>query len=283
MTDTNTTITEAEAVAALTKAAARPEVMDFDAVDHVPVYVPDGGKVEWHDGRRNAATPPRKQGAAHLHDAASFGTYVNAHTVDGTVIYGNAPDGRIVAVVNDHIPYQDTAGWGDHTATWKLRHSPAWTAWTRHAGQWLNQRQFAEHLEDNAADVIEPSAAEMLEVAQTLQANKSVAFRTHTRLRDGQTQLQYEETVESRAGERGQLEVPTMFTIGVPVYDGLDAYKLTARFRFRVNDGNLSVMYRLDRTADVLSAAFDQAWAAALAEVPDSIVRLLGTPPDKRL
>lgn len=279
MTDTTAT-TEAAVVADLTRATATPEVVAAHDVDLATVFVPGHGQLTLVDERRRGYAPPRKIGQVALHDAESLAAYVNAHRTDGTALYGDARGASIVAVLNDHEPgAAAAAGWGDHTATWKLRHTPQWAAWHGHAGQWMSQRAFAEHLEDNAADVIEPSAADMLEVAQTLQANKSVAFRAHTRLRDGQTQLTYEETIESKAGQRGQLDVPTTFAIGVAVFDGLDAYKLQARFRFRVSDGDLAVMYRLERTTDVLAEAFNQAWHLVLPLVDDVDLSVLGTPP----
>ncbi len=113
-----------------------------------------------------------------------------------------------------------------------------------------------ELVEEGLEDIVEPPAAGMLEVAQSLQAAKSVAFRSGTRLQDGQVQLVWEETIEAKAGQKGDLTIPEVFVLGLCPYEGSDPFRVRARLRYRINDGALQMGYVLDRPEDVLEAAF---------------------------
>jgi uncharacterized protein YfdQ (DUF2303 family) len=126
---------------------------------------------------------------------------------------------------------------------------------------------FRSHL-PNFAD---PTAADMLELAQTFQATTKVDFASSQRVKSGETQLNYTEQQAAAAGKKGQLAIPDTFDIGVQVYDQVGAaYKVTARFRYRITGGELRLGYRLNRPTDVLQAAFD--------EVVGHVERGAGTP-----
>lgn len=89
-------------------------------------------------------------------------------------------------------------------------------------------------------------------------------------MQSGETQLNYTEQQNATAGKKGQLAIPDTFHIGIRVYDNLgQPYKLGARFRYRINGGNLALGYRLTRPKDVLQAAFDD----VVAEVEKATAR----------
>lgn len=121
-----------------------------------------------------------------------------------------------------------------------------------------------------------PTAAEFLELAQNFQATKAVNFASGTRLGNGQNQLVYEETIQARAGERGQLEIPETFTLGIPVFEGDAAYSLIARLRYRIQDGKLVLWYDLDRPHKIIDDAVKQLRVAIEAET--GLVGFNGTP-----
>ncbi len=45
-----------------------------------------------------------------------------------------------------------------------MRHSPEWDTWQSKDGEKCNQMDFAEFVEDNAPDIVNPDAATILEV-----------------------------------------------------------------------------------------------------------------------
>jgi len=255
---------DAEAIITTALTAANPKPLKGD-VPFYSVVVPQGASVETIDVQELLTPylehPRRKTGTFRVHDAASFVAYLGKHALHQTEVWADVPSARIVAVINAHLGttgdgIEDYAGHADHRVTYDVQHTDAWKAWAAHDGKMLDQATFAEHIEDRSIDIVRPTSADMLELAQTFQATIGVSFESSKLLSSGQRQLEYKETVESRAGRKGQLEIPKDFQIAVVPFEGADPYKVTARFRYRITEGALRIGYRLDRPADVLREAF---------------------------
>lgn len=201
------------------------------------------------------AGPARKTGGYTLRTAESFVDYVTRHGRDGTEVYADVEQRAVLAIINGHLagPY---AGYQDHRATLKLRHTTAWNEWIKLNGKLLAQEPFAEHIETRQGEVIEPDGATLLEIASTFKATKTAEFESAKRLSDGQTVLAYRETVQSAAGKKGDLAIPETFTLALAPFEGTAPFKITARLRSRVQDGHLALGYILDRPDEVLEAAF---------------------------
>ena len=97
----------------------------------------------------------------------------------------------------------------------------------------------------------------MLEISRTLEAKKNITFRQGTRLDNGQVQLTYNEEIDGRAGEAGQLRIPEQFFIAVKPFLGGDAFCVPARFRYRIQDGRLMMWFELVRPDKVLEEAYN--------------------------
>lgn len=207
-------------------------------------------------GDEYRTTPARKTGTTRVWDVPSFAEYFGKHADEHSEVYADAQRLQVTAVLDAH--QADAARWGGHRLLLELRKTPEWLAWMAHHGQLLAQEAFAEHLEDHLAELVAPPAAEMLEIAQSIQATSKVDFKSGTRLSSGQRQLEYVETTTAKAGQRGQLTIPDTFEIGLVPFEGSAPYKVTARFRYRISgEGQLKLGYRLDRPENVLRAAFD--------------------------
>jgi uncharacterized protein YfdQ (DUF2303 family) len=237
--------------------------------------------------------PDRKKGTARLLDADSFAAYfLKHHEDDQAEIY--AEPGRteinpvrtvqpsIVGVLNGFggrpdADVEEALGFADHRVELVFRHTPAWTRWAAPDGKLVNQVQFAQHLEDSLPDIVEPEGAQLLELAQSFQAHTKVAFESAHDLGSGQRQLVYREETTASAGKKGDITIPREFVVGIAPYEGSPPYRLTARLRYQIREGSLSIGYALDRPEDVLRAAFDD----VLKRVQDETGRtaLLGTPP----
>ncbi|GGS88280.1 DUF2303 family protein [Nonomuraea spiralis] len=201
---------------------------------------------------RRLPAPARKQGLTVVEDVASFQAYYTKHGDEDSETFVNIDSRAITAVLNAHS--QEGPRWGDHRLILRLRTTNAWAEWIANDRKWLSQREWAEFVEDHLADIREPAAAEMLEIASTFQAKTTVKFSSATRLSSGDANLVWEETTDAAAGAKGHLKVPTEFKIAVrclelPVAEGEDPtfYAIAARFRFRVErGGELRVQYLLD-------------------------------------
>lgn len=274
MTDTS----EAAAIAQIAREAGRAYELEEDVVG---VLVPPDAEHHVLDLERYEPVPRRKRGTVTLHEPVSFAHYVQGYSSPATNLYADVRDGDIVAVLNDHQQEGDDTGgpgWGDHRAVLDLRHSHEWRTWTGHNGKWQRQEQFAEFIEDSYPDIVDPDHATMLEIAQSIEASSSGTFKSKQRLHDGQVALRYEETVDAKAGQRGDLTIPETFTVALRVWEGLDPVQLTCRLRYRIHDGQLTIGYKLERLDDVKDRAF--------ADIVDTVEQhtgatcLRGTAPD---
>lgn len=250
MTDTRS---DTQVVVDTALEAAEPALIP--GVPVATLVVPAGATVKEFDLEKFEPRPTRKRGTAQLFTAGSFADYVKVHDQGEVSIFADVTEAKVVAVLNGDTA--QTAGWGDHRAVLQLRHTDPWKHWSKLDGQLVRQQAFAEHIEQGLVEIVEPAAAEMLEIAQHFQANTSASFQTSKLLSNGQVQLKYVENVDATAGAAGQLSVPATFTLALQPFEGSDSYKVAARLRYRVQGGQLAIGYQLDRPNDVLQAAFD--------------------------
>lgn len=198
--------------------------------------------------------PERKTGTTTVRDVGSFTHYYGKHADNDSEIYADAERLTVTAVLDAHT--ETGPRWGGHRLHLDLRESDAWQQWTRSDGTLMSQEKFAEFIEDHLPELIEPDSATMLEIAQSLQATTSVDFQSGHRLQDGQRQLKYVETTQAKAGAKGELTIPEVFTVGLVPFDNSEGYRLTARLRYRISGSELSIGYKLERPKDVQAAAF---------------------------
>lgn len=244
--------TALELVKDLATANTSPRSIAAHVVDRI---VPDGYHVEVTDAERFADHPRRKVAHPTLTDVQSFVDYVGNHHLDGRTAIYVADGGNAVALLDDHAVNDENLGLPnhrDHKATLRLTHTPEWLFWIGRDNVLGGQDDFAEHIEDGVADIVTPDGATMLEVAQSFHASMSTQFKSGKRLRDGNVQLQRMENTTATAGEDGDIEVPSVFVIRLAVFEGEDPIDLTARLRYRVRSGQLSIGYKLDRPDRVL-------------------------------
>lgn len=196
----------------------------------------------------------RKTGTTTVRDAESFLAYWTKHHDDDSEVYADAERLTVTAVLDANTA--SNARFGGHRVHLALRETTTWTQWLTSDGSLMKQEPFAEFLEDHLAELLDPTAADMLEIAQSFQAAVKVDFQSASRLSSGQRQFQYVETVQSKAGQKGQLTVPETFTIGLVPFEGSEGYKLTARLRHRIGQDGLRLGYKLERPDEIRKTAF---------------------------
>lgn len=278
MSDENTQVV----VDTATRAATPSELTPLEAVESLySVVVPEDSSLEIIDVEAYVAPyrdrPRRKKGTTTLTTAASLSQLVNDHQADGTELYADWRARRIVAVFNDHHGGENGGpGWGDHRAVLALTHTPEWEKWLSRDGRLGSQVEFAEHIEDCSPTIMDPPAADLLELAQTFHANTAVEFKSQNRLSDGQVQLRYEETISARAGQSGQITIPLGFLLRFAVFDGSEPIEVGARLRYRLRDGKLSIGYVLDGIDTVVREAVER--VVNEVERATTLTALRGTP-----
>ncbi|MER6235913.1 DUF2303 family protein [Streptomyces clavifer] len=221
-----------------------------------------------------AAAPDRKVGTTTVRDALSFHAYFEKHADADSEVYADSDRLTVTAVLDAH--QADGPRYAQHVLKLALRETEAWKQWAARDGKLMDQETFAEFLEDHLPDLLEPTAAEMLEIAQSFQATSKVDFQSASRLASGQRQFQYVETGTAKAGQKGQLAVPETFVIGLVPFEGSEGYRLTARLRYRIGTNGLQLGYKLERPADIRANAFGDVVTAIGEHIDQPIMN--GTP-----
>jgi uncharacterized protein YfdQ (DUF2303 family) len=249
-------------------AIAEPNPLD-PGVELYTQVVPAGGQLQTIDVQKHLepylSRPRRKTGTVHVHSADSFVDYLEKHAVPETEVFADTSRHSLVGVINAHqeaVSTEDAtasdrgAGHGDHRVALELVKTDAWKAWVALDRKYMDQLAFANHIEDNAIDILSPDPATLLEIIESFQASTSVEFKSAQRLHSGQVNFNYAETGGARAGQTGELEVPTEFKLELAPFEGGATYPVTARFRYRIQNSALLLSYHLVRPEDVLRQAF---------------------------
>lgn len=260
--------------------AAQPN--DLEPERRYAVVVPEGGSVEIIDPAPDEllTAPRRVSGRSTVYDIDSLKVLWDKHSRPHSEVFGDPDRHVITAVLNADEGTGADAGFRDHTIDLVCKETTMWKAWLALDGQLLEQQVFAEFIEERVTDVAEPSGAEMLELAQSFEATTSAQFKSSTILSSGQRGLQFEETIAAKAGQTGQLQIPKEFAVALQPFEGGDRYRVSARFRFRIRNGHLSLGYKLDRPEDVIRGAFEDACRNASEATGAQI--LIGKAPSAR-
>lgn len=263
--------TENDALIETTLRSAEPAELEPGKVYSI---VTPGGRVETIDltGDEHRDRPRRKTGTTTVRDIESFGQYWRKHADgDYAEVYADLDRDRVVAVLDAHG--SAAPGWGEHRLTYALRKTEAWKIWLAADGRLMSQTEFAEHLEARLPDIASPDGADLLELAQTFQANTNVTFKSGNLLASGERELVYAENIEASGGRGRKLTIPKGITLHIPPYEDSDPFPVTGRFRYRISDGNLRLGYVLDRPAELLADAFNAVVDNLAREIDFDIMR----------
>lgn len=216
---------------------------------------------EWaFEPRRNTSTPT-------LRDAAGLIDYVAAYPDASRVeAYADLDHREFVVILDGH------EGWRGHRATLELVTSPEWRDWTQVSGKFMGQVEFAEFIEDHISSIAEPDGAALLEIINTLVATSSVSWTGGENTRTGSRKLAYAETVEAKAGHKGDIEVPATLTLGLRPFMGSDRFSVKATVRFRMANGKLQLAVKLLEPDTVLETAFGDVRTVLAAGLPCPIL-----------
>lgn len=135
--------------------------------------------------------------------------------------------------------------WGDHIANLNLQYAPDYQELLNGNNKWMSQQEFALFVEENTHLFTQPDGATMLELAQELKGNRNASWKSGKRLSNGQTSLEYIETIDARS-RRGNVDVPEYILVTTPIFDGYEAKECKLAFRWRMTDeGRVEFGYRL--------------------------------------
>lgn len=236
-------------------------------VEDIPaVMVPEGFKLETFPEHRRFL--PRIEQTIVLDTPEAWLAYWHRFAMPSSTAFFDHKAARLVGYVDYHESAHDNshgdqqAQWARHQVIYQCPVTPEWKKWRDNSGVSMSQATFATFIEDGIPDITDPSGADMLEIATSLQVHNKVNFRQALRLDNGETQFTYEDNIEGKAGAKGQLKIPQTIHLGLRLFEGGPGYALEARFRYSIKDGQLSMHYDLvrpERVHDVaVSEVYDQ-------------------------
>lgn len=237
-------------IAALTDRANSPHVtrLDDPALQLATAYVvvPENHKLL--DLADYLPNPKRVKAARAFVSLESFVRYVNEFKVPGSRLFVDR-SGNAHCILDDHhrVEGGPVAKWGEHTARFNISHTAQWSTWYRSNKQSFDQRSFAAFIENNQPDFVSPTGAHMLDVAKTLDAEQSSAFKSAIRVENNDVQVSFQRTTNLKAGQTGDLNIPTQFTLGIPILEGEDARTIEARLRIDLENDKLKLSYEILR------------------------------------
>ena len=215
--------------------------------------VPDGYKVA--DLERYQDNPLHATGGMDAVTVEAFVEYYERYSQsDTSVIFADIRSFTMLGVIDWHA--EERPGFGHHRVVYTAPRTEEWQAWCDNDGVKMTQQDFAYFIEERMDDIRDPLGAEVLEIAQRLEAKKNVDFVSGQRLSDGQREFTYVETI-GQAQSRNQITVPETFMLGLPIFYGGEFYEVTARLRYRINERKLIFWYDLSHCVQLEQTAFN--------------------------
>lgn len=208
------------------------------------------------DLERYRDNPDRRRGTFCPGTVESLIDYVERHKGDGTTIWVHPTEGTIAAILDDHTPAE--AAWRQHRAYLTLTETEEWKFWLQGNGNWYDQEEFAERLQDGLPDIASPDGSTLLEIAQTLQGTTEAKFRSGVKLTNGEVKIEYDESIEATAGKNGELAIPEDFQLAIAPFVGSEPVQVNARLRWRVKGGAIKLGYHLEQPERVVRDALDR-------------------------
>lgn len=208
-----------------------------------------------------------------IEDLESLIAFVDRHADSSSEIYASKQNTTITAIIDGaaatpaktDVDYQVRFGREAFRGVYNLQTTQPWKDWLHVSGQLYEQQEFAEFIEDHVDDIVAPAAGDVLEIAQSLQASSGVEFSSSQRLDSGQTRIGYAETIKAKAGQKGELVIPKELTLALQPFEGVTVLNgkqtkvaITARFRYRLRDGQLRLGVKLLNTERVLDLLWGQ-------------------------
>lgn len=202
-----------------------------------------------------------------LQTVGSLIDYVNRFKNSDTVLFANIQSNTIQAIIDYHrMPganlSADAKGGGTtdasarlnrHIATLTLPYSAEWETWNALSDKLTSHRAFASFLEENQIDVISPPGADLLELCRDLQVINNVSFSSSVRQGD-YNKIAFAK--DSDASAKGEVQLPNTITLSIPVYFGEQAVAVQAFIRRKIEEGSLTLGYRLTRVENIRQGEF---------------------------
>lgn len=254
------------------KSQVPTEIFPGIIVHHKDITITDKTAQRLIEAKRLDAGPVNPSGTITLLTPSSFGVCVLNNSDTRTQVFADNETGDIVAVFDllenggEGLPSEPkrARGWGQFRAAINFRESRKLKEW-RKTLEWMSQADFANFIEDHLEDVLTPSGQELLSIATDLEASSSGGFKGKVNLDNGSVRFSYQDEVETT------VDIPRNLTLGIPLFEHGDRYRLGARLRFIISGG--SVKFKLLFTN--LQDAKDQEFERIVQEIEEKTSKVI--------
>lgn len=199
---------------------------------------------------------------------------------------------------------ESTARHADHRAVYAFPNSKEWDAWMAASGKKMTNVEMAYFLEDRILDVLDPpatlqaasgeaseadrrlieiaakigtrygTASQLMAMAKEFVVHETSNFAVTRDNTSGEGRLQI--TSEHRDAAGKTLQVPGLFLVAIPVFEGGPAYRLPVRFQYRKTPDGVAFFLTLHDPQRALDNAFGE--AVTTAEIETSVPVFKGKP-----
>jgi hypothetical protein len=249
-----------EAFEAGLKSQVPSELFPGLMIHHKDLVIKDCYADHLKESKQSQPGPVNPAGTLTLLTPESFAKAVMDNSDVRSKVFADSENGAITCVFdflqnggNDFGTVPDTRakGWGQLRAEIKFTESRKLKEW-RKTLEWMNQTDFANFLEDHLEDVLTPSGQDLLSIATDLEASSQGSFKGKVNLQNGSTKLCYQDDVETT------VEVPRLLTLGIPLFEHGDKYKLGARLRFVIAGGSVKFKLLFTNLQDAKDQEFER-------------------------
>lgn len=224
--------------------------------------------------------PEHRRGTAKAFTVAAFIDMVDRHKDANSAVFADALSAtpKLLAVIDYHAA-DGTPRWCQHRIGYEFPLTEEFKTWRAGAGTAMSQLEFAQFLEDHAAELAVATAEERKEfeglfrdtfatphelvgLSRDLEIHVGARVKRQERLKSGERIVQFDEAHVGSDGE--PVRIPGLFMVSVPPFIDGNPIRVPARLRYRVRNGDLSWsydLYRLD--AHVQAAVRAEAMAVA--------------------
>lgn len=207
------------------------------------------------DAKASKPGPVNPSGTLTILSPESFGRTVSDFRDTRTQVFADSEKSEITAVF-DAVQsgdgfYDRKAGWGQFRAVIGFAESRKLKEWKKTL-EWMSQLDFANFIEDHLEDVITPSGQDLMSIVTDLEASSSGGFKGKVNLDNGSVRLSYQDEVETT------VEVPRNLTLGIPLFEHGDRYRLGARLRFVIQAGSVRFKLLFTNLQDAKDQEFER-------------------------
>ena len=210
----------------------------------------DGEEVHHHTHEGMLDMPFRPRGTTQVTNVESLIQLENRKATTATMSFSDLKQRKITTVLN----YD---GWRDDRIEYGTEFTPEFKTWANANGKMMSQVEFAEMLQDLRHTIIDPQAAEVVQIARTFTATKTANFESGVRIQSGDVQFSFVENTKAQSS--GTVEIPETITLFLPIFrDSRTAVEVQLDFRYDVSDRGLRLGYRILQEEALLENAWGE-------------------------